>query len=93
MNACEPKEIAVCRCEDIDLSQIRAAIANGYTDFDELKRFLRVGMGPCQGRTCIPIIRRELARFLGVDVSQIRIPTQRPPAANVLFGTIEKCHE
>lgn len=89
-------ETIICRCEDLTLAEIRSAIDDGYCDFEELKRYLRVGMGPCQGRTCIPLVRRELARFLGKSVGEIRIPTTRPPAVNVLFGTIkdgsEKSH-
>ena len=86
-------EIIVCRCEDITLAELRAAIEAGYTEFEELKRYLRVGMGPCQGRTCTPIIRRELARYLGVPQEEIRIPTKRPPVVNILFGTIEAHRE
>ncbi len=83
-------DIIICRCEDLTLSEIRAAIEDGYTDFEELKRYLRVGMGPCQGRTCIPLVRRELARYLNKSVGEINIPTKRPPAVNVLFGTIKR---
>lgn len=83
-------EIIICRCEDLTLSEIRAAIEDGYTDFEELKRFLRIGMGPCQGRTCIPLVRRELARYLNKPINKINIPTKRPPAVNVLFGTIKR---
>ncbi|RLF28733.1 MAG: (2Fe-2S)-binding protein [Thermoplasmata archaeon] len=86
-------EIIVCRCEDITLAELRAAIEAGYTEFEELKRYLRIGMGPCQGRTCIPIVRRELARYLGVRPEEIKIPTKRPPVVNILFGTIEKYRE
>jgi len=82
------EEIIICRCEDITLDEIRRAIRQGYTDFEELKRYLRVGMGPCQGRTCTSLIRRELARFLGKSVAEIQPPTKRPPAVNVLIGVI-----
>ena len=40
-------------------------INEGYTNFEDLKRLLRVGMGPCQGNTCGHLIQRELANFLG----------------------------
>ncbi len=86
-------EVIICRCEDLTLAEIRAAIEDGYTDFEELKRFLRVGMGPCQGRTCIPLVRRELARYLGVRVEDVKTPTVRPPSVNVLFGAIDEGRE
>ena len=63
------KANVVCRCEEIEkeieIDEIRKWIAEGYTDFEELKRILRVGMGPCQGRGCREIIMRELARATG----------------------------
>ncbi|RLG86368.1 MAG: (2Fe-2S)-binding protein, partial [Thermoprotei archaeon] len=48
--------IIICRCEDITLDDVEKAIENGYTDLESLKRVLRIGMGPCQGRTCIPLL-------------------------------------
>ena len=39
----------ICRCEDITQEQIEQAIDEGYTTLEELKRKLRLGMGPCQG--------------------------------------------
>ncbi|MCL4439891.1 MAG: (2Fe-2S)-binding protein, partial [Firmicutes bacterium] len=54
--------IIMCRCEDITVDEVRAYIEQGVTDLEQLKRLLRVGMGPCQGRTCTPLIVNELAR-------------------------------
>ena len=82
------EEIIICRCEDVTLAEVRAAIAGGYTDFEELKRFLRVGMGPCGGRTCIPLVRKELARFLGKTLNEVSIPKQRPPTQVTTFGAV-----
>ena len=83
------KVTIICRCEDITLEEIRKAIADGYTDFEELKRYLRVGMGPCGGRTCIPLVRRELARFHGKPLCEIAVPTERPPTQVITFGAVE----
>jgi len=87
------KDIIICRCEDFTLDEICRAIQDGYTDFEELKRYLRIGMGPCQGRTCIPLVRRELANFLKIPQSEVNVPTKRPPATNVLLETIEHGRE
>ena len=81
-------EIIICRCEDITLGELRAAIADGYTDFEELKRFLRCGMGPCGGRTCLPLIRGELARYLNVPLEEIPLPTGRPPGQVTTFAAV-----
>ncbi|RKZ30797.1 (2Fe-2S)-binding protein [bacterium] len=81
-------ETIICRCEDLTLEDIRSAIADGYTDFEELKRYLRCGMGPCGGRTCLPLIRRELARVKGVPVEDVAMPTSRPPVQVTTFEAI-----
>lgn len=72
-------EIVICRCEEITLKEIREWIARDYDTFDELKRLLRVGMGPCQGRGCRDIILREISRIKGVPVTDILSGTIRPP--------------
>jgi len=72
-------DIVVCRCEEITLKEIREWIPKGYDTFDELKRLLRVGMGPCQGRGCRDIILREISRMTGVPVAEIPSGTIRPP--------------
>ncbi len=87
------EEIIICRCEDVTLGEIRRAIADGYTDFEELKRFLRVGMGPCGGRTCLPLVRKELARLLGKPVGEISVPKRRPPTQVTTFGAVAASSE
>ncbi len=82
--------VIICRCEDITLKEVEKAIEMGFTDFEELKRYLRVGMGPCQGRTCIPLIRGILARHRGCSVEEVDIPTNRPPNSLLSFGAVLK---
>ncbi|MBU7013260.1 MAG: (2Fe-2S)-binding protein [Theionarchaea archaeon] len=69
----------VCRCEDITKEDILKAIDQGYTTLDEIKHVLRCGMGPCQGRTCIPLITRVVARETGKSAAEVSRPTTRPP--------------
>jgi|LGOV01.1.fsa_nt_gb NAD(P)H-nitrite reductase large subunit len=78
----------VCRCSDVTIEEIREAIENGYTTFDELKRVLRTGMGPCQGRTCMPIILRELSIMTGVPIEELTPGRNRPPVNAVSLGAI-----
>lgn len=73
----------ICRCEDITLEEIRAYIKNGITDLEQLRRLLRVGMGPCQGRTCTPLIVREIAIATGKPFGDIPLTTFRPPTTPV----------
>ncbi|WP_445503324.1 FAD-dependent oxidoreductase [Microvirga sp. G4-2] len=42
----------VCRCEEISAGQIRTSVSAGAGGPNQMKVFLRCGMGPCQGRLC-----------------------------------------
>lgn len=42
----------ICRCEDVPLSEIRAAIDEGARETFAVKMWTRAGMGLCQGRSC-----------------------------------------
>jgi len=81
-------DIIVCRCEDITLGEIREKIREGLTTTEELKRVLRVGMGPCRGKSCVPIIRRELSRMLSLPMADVLPPKDRPPVVMVKFKSI-----
>lgn len=81
-------QTVICRCEDITLGQIRARIAEGVQTPDELKRLLRCGMGPCQGKTCGPLILREIAAATGSDIARIPLTTFRPPTKPVKLGAL-----
>ena len=37
--------------------------------FEEIKRILRVGMGPCQGNTCGQLLQREISKYLKIPLS------------------------
>lgn len=68
-------KVIICRCEDVTRKEIRLLLEQGHTSFEDLKRLLRVGMGPCQGNTCSQLIQEEIASFL--NVSKDKIPTQK----------------
>jgi bacterioferritin-associated ferredoxin len=82
------KNIIICRCEDISLEDIHNCLEAGYTTFEELKRILRVGMGPCQGQTCSILIQREIANYLGKKVEDVKVHKTRPLVAGVLLKDI-----
>lgn len=83
----------VCRCSDLTLEDIRKLIKKGYTTFDEIKRMNRAGMGPCQGRTCMPIILREISIITGKPISEIVPGTYRPPVKAITLGQIVETSE
>ncbi|MBM7613745.1 (2Fe-2S)-binding protein [Alkaliphilus hydrothermalis] len=78
----------ICRCSDLTLQDIRDLINKGYNTFDELKRISRVGMGPCQGRTCLPLVLRELSIATGKPISELCPGTFRPPIKSIKLGAI-----
>lgn len=78
----------VCRCEEVTLGEVREYISKGYTTVDEIKRISRCGMGPCQGRTCIPIIMQEIARATGKDIADVQTHTYRPPTIPIKLGRL-----
>lgn len=79
MSSENKKNSIICRCEDVSLEEVERVIDEGYTNLEEIKRLLRCGMGPCQGRTCLILIARTLSRKTGRPISQMQFPTVRPP--------------
>ena len=80
----------VCRCEDITEQDVIDAIHQGYTDLEELRRRLRIGMGPCQGRVCISLVKKILEKETGEKVPVGSYPTSRPPVIPVSLGSLAK---
>ncbi len=87
------KEFIICRCEDVTEAEVLAAIEQGATTADEVKRLTRAGMGHCQGRTCRRLINQILARKLGQKASEQRPVTQRPPLQPVSLKTLAESGE
>lgn len=83
-------KIIVCRCEDITLDEVRDLISKGYTSVDEIKRILRAGMGPCQGKTCGQLILKEISAATGRPISELSPATTRPPVKAIKLGVIAK---
>jgi len=82
------KKAIVCRCEDITEEEVLEAIEEGYTDLEELRKKLRIGMGPCQGRVCVQLVMKILERKTGKKVPKVSLPTSRPPNVPVSLGTL-----
>lgn len=75
--------LIICRCEEITKGEIRRAVYAGMTTLNEIKRFLRSGMGLCQGQTCARLVRGIVARELGVNPNELEPVTSRSPARPV----------
>jgi len=81
----------VCRCEDITEEEIIETIKKyNCQTLNELKQILRLGMGPCQGRTCLPIAARILARETGKNIEEVMPPASRPPLVPVAIYMVSE---
>ena len=80
----------ICRCEDLTEGDVIKAIKQGYTDLEELRKYLRIGMGPCQGRVCINIVKKILEKETGKKIKEVSYPTNRPPLIPVSLGALSK---
>jgi D-hydroxyproline dehydrogenase subunit alpha len=73
-------DTVVCRCEHVKLGEVRAAIDQRQaTGARTLKLVSRVGLGRCQGRTCL----RNVRELTGVQVTD-----NRPIAAPLRLGEL-----
>ena len=82
-------EVVVCRCEEVNQGDIRRAIHDGMMTMTEIRRYLRAGMGLCQGQSCGKLVRRILAAELGVAGADLAVETARAPMRPVemsVFG-------
>ncbi len=57
-------DVLVCRCEEVTKGEIRRAVHDGMFTMTEIRRFLRQGMGLCQGQSCTKHVRRIMAAEL-----------------------------
>jgi NAD(P)H-nitrite reductase large subunit len=78
----------VCRCEEILLEEIVAAIGAGAQTVDDIKRRTRAGMGTCQGIFCVPVIAALLAQATSAPIDRVAGITARPPVRPVMLETL-----
>lgn len=72
-------DMLICRCEEITKGEIRQAVHDGMWTMTEIRRYLRAGMGLCQGQTCARLVKGIVARELGVSLAEIEPATSRVP--------------
>ena len=82
------KDLIICRCEGVRLGQIQAAVRQGgIQTVNQVKKLTRVGMGPCQGRTCARTVEAILTAAgrtpVGAEPYQAR-----PPVRGIAVGTL-----
>ena len=70
------KDMIICRCEGVYLSDILEAVIEDANSVPGVKKRKRPGMGYCQGRRCVPTIRKIMAQELGIAEEQIKTELQ-----------------
>ena len=73
------RKVILCRCEDVTLADVQRAVAAGYRDLEEVKRYTGFGTGPCQGKECLREVALAIAAASGRAPAEIPPFTTRPP--------------
>ena len=81
-------ETVACRCEEVTAEQVVDAVAMGATGPNQLKAFLRCGMGPCQGRLCGLTVTELIAATRGVPPAEVGYYRLRPPVKPITLAEL-----
>jgi thioredoxin reductase/bacterioferritin-associated ferredoxin len=73
------EDTIICRCEDITKKEILSAVDQGAKDINQIKSWTRLGMGPCQGRTCQYAASKIVAEYLNCEIENLGYLTGRSP--------------
>ncbi len=72
-------DLVICRCEEITKGEIRKAVHDGMFTMQEIRRYLRAGMGLCQGQTCSKLVKGIVAAEQKVSPAVVNPATSRGP--------------
>ena len=78
----------VCRCEEVTAQNIVDAVAIGCHGPNQVKSFLRCGMGPCQGRMCSLTVTEVIAQARGLTPAEIGTFRLRPPVKPITVAEL-----
>ncbi|PVE21751.1 FAD/NAD(P)-binding oxidoreductase [Microvirga sp. KLBC 81] len=78
----------VCRCEEVTAGKLRETVALGVSGPNQMKSFLRCGMGPCQGRLCGLTVTELIADARGVSPGEVGGYRLRPPIKPITLGEL-----
>ncbi|MBB4004580.1 NAD(P)/FAD-dependent oxidoreductase [Aurantimonas endophytica] len=78
-----------CRCEEVTGGQIRNAVKTlNITGPNQLKSFLRCGMGPCQGRLCGLTVSETIAEARGTSAEAVGYYRLRAPVKPITLAEL-----
>ncbi|MGD9614971.1 MAG: NAD(P)/FAD-dependent oxidoreductase [Alphaproteobacteria bacterium] len=87
---CPADDVIVCRCEEVTAGQIRRAVRLGAQGPNQVKAFIRCGMGPCQGRICGPVASVIIARARDVPIEEVGTYRPRAPYKPITLGALTR---
>jgi hypothetical protein len=77
-----------CRCEEVTAQQVRNMARIGCEGPNQMKAFLRCGMGPCQGRLCGLTITELIAAERDSTPAEVGYYRLRPPVKPITLGEL-----
>ena len=78
----------MCRCEEVTAGQIRNTVKLGCEGPNQMKSFLRCGMGPCQGRLCGLTVTELIAATRRVAPENVGYYRLRPPVKPISLAEL-----
>jgi bacterioferritin-associated ferredoxin len=82
-------EAMACRCEEVSVARVRETVAALKVQGpNQLKAFLRCGMGPCQGRFCGLTVSEIIADVRGVSPAEVGYYRLRPPVKPITLAEL-----
>ncbi len=78
----------VCRCEEVTARQVRDAADLGCEGPNQMKAFLRCGMGPCQGRLCGLTVTELIAEQRRSNPAEVGYYRLRPPVKPISLAEL-----
>jgi sarcosine oxidase subunit alpha len=81
-----------CLCMDVTTKEMEHSVAEGFDSIELLKRYTALGMGPCQGKSCLAGCVRYAAKLTSRTVPDTGVPTARAPWTPIELGLLASDH-
>lgn len=81
-------ETLACRCEEVTAKQVRDMARIGCEGPNQMKAFLRCGMGPCQGRLCGLTVTELIAVERKMAPAEVGYYRLRPPVKPITLAEL-----
>ncbi len=81
-------DTVVCRCEEVTARQVRDMADMGCEGPNQMKAFLRCGMGPCQGRLCGLTVTELIAVQRKTTPAEVGYYRLRPPVKPITLAEL-----